>query len=103
MQREERCLCQQTRCHKCGRYPGNRFGLNPCGQKGNVERAVGTIDQRGSEQIEYRASQREKHVAQGRFDRLLIAFETDKRHRGKGQQFERDVEIKKIGADGYCI
>ena len=61
------------------------------------------VDQRGSEQIEYRADQREKHVAQGRLDRLLIAFETDKRHGGKGQQFERDVEIEKIGADGDRI
>ena len=65
MQREQRCLCQQPRRHKRGRYPGNRFGLDPRGQEGNVERAVRAIDQRGSEQIEYRAEPARKACSAG--------------------------------------
>lgn len=97
------CLCQQSDCHERGRCPRSRLGANAVGEQRNIERAVRAIDQGSAQQIKYRADQREKHIAQGRPDRFLVAFHADKRHRRKGQQFQRNIEVEKVVAERHCV
>ena len=100
MQREQRGLGQQPRRHQRGGRPRRRAraGCGPASSD-DVERAIGAVEQRRAEQIEHRAEQREEQVAQRGRQRLGAAVEADQRHRGEGQQLQRDVEIEQIAAE----
>ncbi len=98
MQREERGLGQEASGHQPRRQPYGGFGPNAFREDGNVERAIGAVEQRDSEQIEHRAEQREQEIAQRRGDRLGAPVETNQRNGGEGEKLEPDVEIEQVPA-----
>ena len=73
--------------------------MDPRRQERDVERAIGAVDQRRAEQIEDRAEESKKEVAQGRRQSLGAAVERYQRHRGEGKQLERDIEVEQIVAE----
>ena len=50
--------------HERGSDERRRLGMDPVGQQDDVEGAVGAVEQRGADQIEDRAEQREQQIAQ---------------------------------------
>ena len=61
--------------------------------------AVGSVEQRRAEEIEHRAREREEEIAQRGVERLGATLEGHERHRGEGQELERDIEIEQVVAE----
>ena len=96
VQREERGLGEQSDRHQRRGDEGRRVCPDPVRQQDDVERAVSAVEQCGADQVEHRAEQREQQVAESGRERLGPAVQADQRHRGEGQQLERDVQREEI-------
>ena len=99
MQRVKRGLGEQPRRHQRQRRPGGGFGANAARQHGDVEGAVGAVQQHGAKQVQSRAEQREQQIAQRRRERVGTPVKADERHRGEGEQFEGDKQIEQVSAE----
>ena len=77
--------------HQRGGNKCRGFHMNPAGEQHDVERCIAAVEQGRSDQVENRAEQGEEQVSQRGLQRLRPAVETDQRHRGEGEELERDV------------
>ena len=60
---------------------------------------IGPVEQRGAQQVEDGAEEREQQVAERGDERLRLSSDADQRDRSECQQFQRDVEIEQISAN----
>jgi hypothetical protein len=65
VQGHQRGLGQETGGHQCRGNPGHRPRTDTLGQQRDIQRAVGAIEQHGTEQVKDRSEQCEDQVAQG--------------------------------------
>src|SRR5215475_461296 len=99
MQGKECGLGEEAHGHERGRNLGGRVGADLARQEHDIERAVATVEERAPEQIEHGAEQREEEIAERGGERLRAAVQAHQRHRSKGEELQRDVEIEEIVAD----
>jgi len=94
MQRKQSSFCQQANRHQRGSDDSRRHWLNALGEQGDVEGAVGAVQQYRAQHVEHRAEQREEQVAERRLQGLRAPIEAHQRHAGEGQKFERNVQCE---------